>query len=291
MVFSSDRNGNSEIFAMVYSPVPDGGSLRQVTNNPRYDSWWPRISPDRTRILFYRTPAGSAPQNYAATSLWLVHADGSNPRLLRAAGADGWDLQGHAEWSPDGRRLVMFGGDMDNSQIFVTDDEGQRPQQVTSRPGMNIDPSWSPDGSNIVFVGCPNSSCVPENWEIYTVTLLGGSVTRLTYNNVRDHDPYFSPDQKHIAWLAETKPDALGAGVGFWDIFVMKGDGSDQRNLTQGNQLNSLPLWSHDGLAIYFPRYETGTHGRWTVYRISLDGSGLGPVTDASLRNCGYPSL
>jgi TolB protein len=291
MVFGSDRDGNSEILAMAYSPAPQPGTLRQLTNDRAYDSWWPRISPDRTRILFYRTPAGSAPQDYSATSLWMMNADGANPRLIRAAGADGWALQGHAEWSPDGRRLVMFGGQIHNSQIFVTNDQGQQPQQVTSRPGMNIDPSWSPDGTTIVFAGCPHFACSAENWEIYTVTLAGGAVNRLTYNTVRDHDPYFSPDQKQIAWLAESKPNAFATGVGFWDIFVMNADGSGQRNLTQGNQVNSLPRWSHDSSAIYFPRYEPGLTARWSVYRILLDGSGLGAITDASLRNCGYPSL
>src|SRR5918911_3891865 len=106
IVFNSNRTGNDEIYVM----NADGSGVRALTDDERYDSWWPRVSPDRGRILFYRSPRGVHDNDYTKQSLWVMNADGSNRRQLRAAGTDGWKIQGHAEWSPDGSRLAMFGG-------------------------------------------------------------------------------------------------------------------------------------------------------------------------------------
>jgi TolB protein len=196
----------------------------------------------------------------------------------------------------------MAGGNAGNIQIYVTDDEGKRPRALTSRLGIQGDPSWSPDGETIAFVACggrPRSSCDEREHEIHTLHVGkgagGGAVgvepTRLTFNNVRDTDPYFSPDGTRIAWLAETEPHAFKPGYGIWNIFVMDRDGSGVRNLTDDRQINSVPRWSKDGARIYFHRYEPVTTARWGVYAISLNGTGLTEITNPSLGNAEYPSL
>ena len=93
LVFDSDRSGNHEIFVMNM----DGTGIRQLTNNDDYENWWPRIAPDRRKVLFYRAPAGM-PEDYAEASLWVMNADGSGVTQLREQGADGWVMQGHGEW-------------------------------------------------------------------------------------------------------------------------------------------------------------------------------------------------
>src|SRR3954470_8550297 len=132
MLFDSDRNGvNYEIYSMSTT----GTSVAQLTNDQQYDSWWPRLSPDRKRVVFYRTPRGTYDRDYTKTSLWAMNYDGTGLTLLLAAGANGWGEQGHPEWSPGGTRLVMFGGAMISPQLFVTDSLGRNPRQLTSRPG------------------------------------------------------------------------------------------------------------------------------------------------------------
>src|SRR5512139_209431 len=64
VVFDSDRAGNHEIYVM----GTDGSTPTRLTNDPTYENWWPRISPDRKKVLFYRSPAGN-PENYSAASL------------------------------------------------------------------------------------------------------------------------------------------------------------------------------------------------------------------------------
>jgi TolB protein len=238
MIVSADRTGNFELYLVRM----DGTPIRRITLDLTVRSFWPRISPDRRRILFYRAPREAPPQDYSSTSLWVMNADGSDQRVLRPNGMDGWVLQGHAEWSPDGREIVMFGGPHHNPQIYVTDDEGRNARPVTDRPGRNIDPSWAPDGQSIAFVGCAAAICFDRDWEIFTIPATGGVAKQLTSNSVRDHDPYFSPDGSRIAWISETEPDAFKPGYGVWSILLMNTDGADKKNLTNDRAIPGQPM-------------------------------------------------
>jgi hypothetical protein len=92
-----------------------------------------------------------------------MNADGSDQTELLPAGAYDWGLQGHAEWSPDGTKIVMIGGPWGNPQIFVTDATGANPVQLTNRGGTNIDPSWAPSGNEIVFSAARRRSASQRN--------------------------------------------------------------------------------------------------------------------------------
>ena len=293
LVFDSNRTGNYEIWTM----GPDGTGARQLTKDARYDSWWARLSPDRRTILFYRTPKGTHDKDYASTSLWAMGADGSQPVELRPAGLDGWVLQGHAEWSPDGTQLVMFGGNRSRPQIQLTDTLGQHPHAITDRGGSNVDPSWSPDGRTIVFVGCPGSFCTPSSHEIYTVPAAGGQVTRLTHDGIEDNDPYFSHDGTQLAWLSKVSGNLLSVGV--WDIRIMPvtqegnqvvaASTAAPRRLVDDRNINSKPAWSLDDHTIYFHRAVAGlTHG-FQVWAIGVDGTGLHELTTGQGGSNEYP--
>lgn len=280
MVVDADGTGNYELFTMTVT----GETPVQLTSDTRFDSWWPRLSPDRSRILFYRTPKGVHDTAYEQASLWTINADGTGIRQLRARGLDGWTFQGHAEWSPSGLEIVMIGSAVGSLQIFITDAWGNSARQITSRPGLNLDPSWSPDGRTIVFVGCASATCGENDFEIYSIAASGGVATRLTNNQLRDHDPYFSPDGRTIAWLERTDP----AGLGVWNIRIMNADGSGQRPVTNDGQINSKPNWSTNGSLIYFHRFAYAV-GKWDIYSIRPDGTGMTRITSAG-GNVEFPS-
>jgi Tol biopolymer transport system component len=293
LVFDSNRTGNYEIWTM----GPDGTGARELTHDPAYDSWWARLSPDRHTILFYRTPAGTHDHDYSKTSLWAIGADGTDPVELRPAGLDGWVQQGHAEWSPDGTQLVMFGGDRFKPQIQISDDLGQHPRAVTDRKGTNIDPSWSPDGRTVVFVGCPGSFCTPSSHEIYTVPAAGGSVTRLTHDGVQDNDPYFSHRGDQLAWLSKISGGLLEQGV--WDIRIMPvvqtgnavtaAPGAEPRRIIGDDNINSKPSWSFDDQTIYFHRAVYGVKRGFQIWAVHPDGSDLRELTADAGGSNEYP--
>ena len=286
LVFDSDRTGNHEIFVM----KANGTELKQLTNDSKYENWWARISPNRKTVLFYRSPAGK-PENYTEASLWLMNVDGTGVTQLRAKGADGWTLQGHAEWSPDGNKIAMFGSAGSALEIFVTDALGKNPVQYTRRGGINTDVSWSPDGSKLLFNGCAISPCVPANYEIFVMAASAFSpATQLTNNGLADYDPYFSPDGTKIAWLVNVDPTKFPIGdvrLGAWAIRIANADGSNPAYLINDGNINSKPAWSLDGRTIFFHRMELDpfVEGKFGVFRIDITGSGLTRLTNVGYNN------
>lgn len=281
LLFDSDRTGHFEIYVM----NSDGSGVRALTDDATYDSWWPRLSPDRRTVIFYRSPAGKHDRDFSVTSLWVMAADGSGLAMLRPAGWDGWTFQGHAEWSPQGDRLVMFGGSRINPQIYVTNALGQEPRQLTDRPGTNIDPSWSPDAEYIVFVGCPQAVCTEKDYEIYRMPAAGGDAVRLTRNKIPDYDPYYSPDGRQLGWLQRIG----GVGVGVWDVRVAGPDGKGGRLLAQDNGVTSRPQWSADGSLIYVHRIAPGGT-KFEIYVADAAGGPFRLVTKDQPGNNEYPS-
>jgi hypothetical protein len=79
-----------------------------------------------------------------------MDADGSNIHRL-TEGEDDWG----ATWSPDGKLIAYkswLGPSSPDPQIWVRSPDGPEPsRELTSGPGARFAPSWSPDGSRIVF--------------------------------------------------------------------------------------------------------------------------------------------
>ncbi|MGB7299820.1 MAG: hypothetical protein WBD34_10900 [Burkholderiaceae bacterium] len=294
LVFNGQQSGNFEIYTIGKSSA----QATALTNDTGYDSWWPRISPDRSQILFYRTPAGAG-SNYALSALWLMNADGSGAREIISQGQYGWTIQGHAEWSPDGQQLVMCGTANSTVHIFVTDAQGANPVQKTNDGTFNCDPAFSPDGAQIIFNRCTitgpcGDPTVKEDLEIYLMPSGGGTInsdamTRLTNNNLADYDAYFSPDGSTIAWLQLISPTAWG-GVGAWSVLAMNADGSNPRAVVNDGFINSKPAWALDGLSIYLHRLDGASNGKWGLFNVSANGSNLRRIEPLLQSNLEYPS-
>src|SRR5204862_2950639 len=76
--------------------------------------------------------------------------------------------------SPDGRRIAFHrAGD-----IWVMRADGGRAHQVTSGPGNDINPGWSPDGSQLVFSRTTNGTLAGRS--LYVVPAAGGTAHPLT---------------------------------------------------------------------------------------------------------------
>lgn len=296
LVFDSDRAGGThEIYVM----KTDGTGVARLTNDASYQNWWPRVSPDRKKVLFYRAPANK-PESYPDASLWVMNADGSGVTQLRAKGEDGWSMQGHGEWSPDGSKIAMFGSAGAALEIFVTDANGKNPVQYTSRGGVNTDVSWSPDGTKLLFNGCPSAAtCAPANYEIYVMDATPlSAATPITNDGLADYDPYFSPDGTKIAWLVNVDPTAnviplTITALGRWAIRIADADtGGDISNasyLIDDGNINSKPAWSLDGQTIFFHRMVPPDY-RFRVFSIQPNGTGLTELTPGATGNSEHPS-
>lgn len=160
-------------------------------------------------------------------NLSLVALDGNGFRDIPAqktATAPSWTEQGIVYQSSDGLQITQDGPQ--------TDKNGNPVNRGVTTLFIHRDPSWQPGGGLIAFV-----DDLPSHREIYTIDPNGNSMTALTrpasaLMRLFPHNvaPVWSPDGQQIAFLSDRD--------GEWGVFVMNADGSNQRRLAVGVEMN-----------------------------------------------------
>jgi len=78
-----------------------------------------------------------------AEDLWVMNADGTNPRRLTVDEG----IEGEPCFSPDGK-LIAFSAQYDgNTDVFVIPVEGGLPVRLTWHPGADVARTFTPDGT------------------------------------------------------------------------------------------------------------------------------------------------
>ena len=137
------------------------------------------FSPDGEKLLFYRAVRGEPdfPIDIGG-SLWVVNTDGTDAHQLETPPASWW-----ARWSPDGEKILFVSErNQPAGAIYTIRPDGSRLTVVFEdrNGGFPIDPIWSPDGSQIMFMLDPISDRFkhPAN-ALYVIQADGSGVTKL----------------------------------------------------------------------------------------------------------------
>jgi hypothetical protein len=156
-----------------------------------------------------------------------------------------------------------------DSRWFVqvmNNDGSDRVRLVEGQSGFLSAPSWSPDGSRLAFI-----SDLEGNPDVWVVDLDGSNAVNLTQHEAKDHSPAWSPDGAWIAFasLRDSR---------YWELYVMRPDGSDVQRLTWWEDASDLsPSWSPDGTRVAFA---SKRDGNWEIYTMDRDGGNLARLTD-----------
>jgi len=164
----------------------DGGDLKRLTTNPFGSHDVPGdYSPDGTQLVFLRQNSLKNRRN-GTTALFVANADGTNPRQITQ-----WGLAvGSARWSPTGSRILF--GDKKGG-IFSINSDGSELLKIfqdVALIGSDSFPTWSPDGTKILFVHLVIGQTV--QLDLYTINADGTGLTRVT--NALVGTPEHSPD-------------------------------------------------------------------------------------------------
>jgi Tol biopolymer transport system component len=187
IVFADRVNGNSEVLLV----KPEGGELRNLTNDPAPDSN-PSFSPDGNRIVFL-SGRGEPP---GTMQLFVMNADGSNPRAITHRKG----FEGDPAWVSNNQiifvcdRLDSPGNLLDICQINV---DGSGEKRVLYHRDHDYRPAVSPDGDRIAF-----SASSDGNIEIYLMNSDGSGLVRLTRDPANDAWPQWSPDGKTLTFIS-----------------------------------------------------------------------------------------
>jgi Tol biopolymer transport system component len=172
--------------------------------------------------------------------------------------------------------------------IFTADPDGSHLKQLTDTPGYDAEATISEGGKKIVFTSLRNGDL-----DIYSMDADGKNVKQLTHELGYDGGPFFSPDRQWIIYrayhpktdqeIAEYK-DLLKQNLirpTSLEIWIMRADGSDKRQITNLGAASFAPSFFPDGKRIIFSsnKGSTGGMGNFELYTINLDGTGLEQIT------------
>jgi Tol biopolymer transport system component len=207
--------------------------------------------------------------------------------------------------SRDGKWLAFDSNRDGFQQIYRMPITGGELEQLTSGPGDNFLPSWSPDGREIVFFSWRNG-----NRDLYLMNSDGTSIKELTNRPNHEYYPDWSPDGKHIVYYVEVdsargnelfvldrtldrsgwgKPRQITSAGGWhprWSpdgrwiahisgdsLCLVAPDGGGRRVLAYGSRVAQRPIptfpsWSPDGRTVYYSAWDA--ENRMSLWAVTV---------------------
>ena len=224
--------------------------------------------------------------------------------------------------TPQPGRIIWHSGPSDDLQLWIMDDDGNNKSKLTTGAniGTNVEPGWSPDGSQVVFV---TDRMDKEALQIYVMNVDGSNQHPLMpFQATHSWSPDWSPDGNKILFQTNRGENAVfqlytcnadGSNIknmtrtatnesrGDWspdgqkivfvserdgdrNIYVMDADGSNQKALTSSKSDELYPRWSPDGREILFQSNQEG-NGNFGIYVMKPDGSDVRRISDLAANN------
>jgi len=236
----------------------------------------PAISPDGRRIMFV--------SERDRLSLDLFMADAASGAVVKKVISTAADphfdslqyIQSAGAWDSAGHRFVLAAVIDGAPSLSIVDTNGASPRRDIRLKGLGeiYNPSWSPDGKQIVFSAMKGGVS-----DLFVYNLADSALTQLTNDEFADLHPSWSPDGKTIAFASDRFTTSLDE-LRFGAVRVALLDVATRiiRPLTAstdgGKQIS--PQWTPDGKALY---YVADPDGVSNIYRVELGSGGIRRVT------------
>lgn len=137
--------------------------------------------------------------------------------------------------------------------LWITSRNGGTARRLTSTPSLEIDPYFSPDGSQVAF-----SATIAGNTDVYVVSANGGDPKRLTYHPGLDRVRGWKPDGKAIIFASNRTASPQQSYMQLWTVS------------TEGGLPEMLPMpraflgaYSPDGTRMAFEEFSTAFVPEW----------------------------
>jgi len=207
LLFASNRNGAFDFYLLVFAQQ----EILQITNRIG-NVISPDYSPDGRQIVF-ANKVGDNP-----TAIWMVNADGLNPRLVYTGVRDIVAVA----WSPNGEKIAyaMSSGIPQEYEIYTMDVSGRNHLKISQGLlGIGGSVDWSLDSQHVLIHAGPFG-----NKDIFKIEAATGNFTQLT-NGGNNAGASYSPDGNYIVFNSLRNNDQA-------DLYIMRADGTNQVQLT-----------------------------------------------------------
>jgi Tol biopolymer transport system component len=182
VAFESSRGAGRHIWR-----VDTGAEPVQLTSDPKFEETFPQWSPDGNTIAFTRQPA----QSPNSKTLWLMDADGANPRQIM----EGNNL---TRWLNGSEILYQSL----KNQIFLYELGSGRSRPISTQPDVVTMPTPSLDGKWIVYQSTGKDA---GNVDVHAVGLDGGKPRVVVSTARQDYHPFFSPSGRWVYFQPDHK--------------------------------------------------------------------------------------
>ena len=137
--------------------------------------------------------------------------------------------------------------------LWIVSRSGGAARRLTSTPSVEIDPYFSPDGSQIAF-----TATIAGNTDVYVVPTSGGDPKRLTYHPGLDRVRGWTPDGKRIIFASNRTGVPQQSYMQLWTISV---DGGMEEMLPPPRAFSGV--YSPDGTRLAFEEFGTAFVPEW----------------------------
>ena len=267
----------------LYLVDANGGAAATKLPGPNGNLANPMLAKDRTSIIFLedgvlhvmasdgngerdladREPAGC--ENVAGASWSPVDAStmviscrlgrnnyrllvvDTNGRLIRRLDA-GEKRFADVTISPDGQTVLYWASESssgDGGSLYTLPLIGTgAPKKITSgAKGLDGDPSWSPDGSQIAFRRLVGGA--EGNADVYVMNADGSGQRVIADTKAADIKPIWSPDGKNLVIISDRK-SAFGSAGTTWDLWLTRvSDGEVLNNFDLAAEEITTPTWTY----------------------------------------------
>jgi len=173
----------------LYESQADGSHIIRLTHGVGFDGNG-SYSSDGSRIVFVSMRDGQ---------FKIYTMDRKAKKQVRLTKSQ--DFEYAPKFSPLGRNIIFETrpNNGQNVQIALSDIFGKKVTLLTNHEGINRDPSWSPDGTKIIY----SSNRSGKYSNLYLLTTDGKCLKRLTTGSQNDLYPSFSNDGKEVIYTSD----------------------------------------------------------------------------------------